>query len=683
MMNGLHLRSWKTGLILGLLAATGLATGLASGLGKQAYSQLEKAFYADEKTVNFVRPGLNLSIVAAVVNPDGSMAARVRITDPLGVPLDRLGIFTPGPVNISFVAAFIPQDKDVYTAYTTRVQTSPITRVSATQAGADAGGTWEKNAEEGEYTYTFRTRAPAGFDRTATHTIGAYSSRNLTAFDLGTNYASATFDFIPAGGKVEKVRDVIKTASCNSCHVTVSAHGGSRRGMEMCVLCHTPQTVDPDTGNSVDMTIMTHKIHMGKDLPSVVAGGKYVIIGNGQSIHDFSAVGFPANARNCTACHAQSGPNAATQATAMFNPTQAACGSCHDGINFATGKGHIVQTDDTRCAQCHRPEGEREWDISVKGAHVVPEFSKNLKGQSIEILEVRDTGPGQNPSVTYRLKDSEGKILAPADMNALSLILSGPASDYSSYFSEAARTDTLTPSGSAVHRFARAIPADAKGSYSISAEGYRNVTFEGPGRIPTTVRDPLKNVVRTFSVDGTAVQNRRQVVTIEKCNACHTRLEAHGRNRNQIEACVVCHNPTMTDAARRPAAQAPNESINFASMVHRIHTGKEQGRPYIIYGFNASVNDFSAIGFPTSASNCATCHVNNSQNLPLRPNLQSVTDPRGWLPTVGATTAACLSCHTSKDAAVHAQINTSTLGESCTVCHGPNAEFSVSRVHAQ
>jgi OmcA/MtrC family decaheme c-type cytochrome len=262
-------------------------------------------------------------------------------------------------------------------------------------------------------------------------------------------------------------------------------------------------------------------------------------------------------------------------------------------------------------------------------------------------------------------------------------VLAGPAGDYSAYWSEAARTDTLSPSGSATHRFSRAIPADAKGTFSISAEGYRNVSFEGPGRIPITVRDPLKNRVKYFSVDGTAVAARRQIVSLDKCNACHVRLEAHGRNRNQIDHCVVCHNPTMTDSARRPADKGPAESISFATMIHRIHTGKEQGRDYILYGFGGSVNNFSNVGFPTTAANCTTCHINNTQNLPLRQGLQLITDPRGWLTNPGATTAACLSCHASRDAAAHAQLNTAPLGESCTVCHGPNSQFSVAKVHAQ
>jgi len=656
-----------------------LAAGLLSGVGKKTYSALEKAFYADENTLNFVRPGLDLKIVAAVVNPDGSMAARVRITDPMGVPLDRIGAFTPGPVNISLVAAFLPQDQDTYTAYTTRVQTSPITRESATQAVADSGGVWHKNDEPGEYTYTFRTRAPANFDRTATHTIGAYATRNLTEFDLGTNYASTTFDFVPDGSPVTKVRDVVRSASCNACHTTVAAHGGARRGMEMCVLCHSPQSKDPDTGNTLDMTVMTHKIHMGKALPSVRAGGKYQLIGFQQSVQDYSNVGFPMDNRNCAACHT----GEATQALHQYRPTIASCGSCHDNINFAEGTGHIRQADDSRCSQCHRPEGDREWDLSVKGAHTVPEFSRNLKGQTIELLEVSNTAAGQNPEITYRLKDSEGKILAPSEMNSLSLILGGPTGDYSAYWSETGRNDQLSPSGTATHRFARTIPADARGSFSIYAEGYRNVSFEGPSRIPVTVRDPLENQRIYFSVDGSPTAPRRQVVSTEKCNACHLRLEFHGRNRNQVEDCTVCHNSTMTDAARRPAGQRPAESISFATMTHRIHTGSTQGRDYVLYGFGNVAHDYSKVTYPTSPADCSTCHINNSQNLPLREGLRTINDPRGWLPEPGAATAACLSCHTSREAAAHAQLNTGALGESCTVCHGPRSQFSVARVHAR
>jgi hypothetical protein len=66
----------------------------------------------------------------------------VRLTDLRGAGLDRDGVVTPGNVATSLVLAYIPEGQRQYTSITTRVQTSPITNVSATQATADTGGTW-------------------------------------------------------------------------------------------------------------------------------------------------------------------------------------------------------------------------------------------------------------------------------------------------------------------------------------------------------------------------------------------------------------------------------------------------------------------------------------------------------------------------------------------------------------
>lgn len=661
---------------LGVLAAAAVAQ-------YNGFSPQELAFYATPDAVAFVRPGIAVTVLGAEIDANRTIRARLRVTDTRGLPLDRLGITTPGPVAISLIAAVMPKDGKHWVSYTTRVQTSPITNVAATQAAADAQGTWTQTGD-GEYTYTFRTQAPANYDRTATHAIGVYGNRNLSEFELGTNYYSTIYKFVPAGGTPGPVREITKNGTCNACHVEITAHGGSRRGLDMCILCHQPQTTDPDTGQTVDMTVMTHKIHMGRNLPSVVAGKPYQIIGNAQSLHDYSKVVYPANVKNCASCHPQTGANAGAQAAAMYNPTRDSCGSCHDGIDFAAGKGHPVQTDDTRCATCHRPDSENEFDLSIKGAHTIQEFSKNITGQTFEFVEIRNTRPGERPVVTFRLRDTAtGAAIPPADMTSLSLVLAGPTSDYQFYRSETARLATQNPGGTNTYTFTNAIPENLPGSYSISVEGYRNRTFQGPGRQNVTVRDPLKNVVRTFATTGGPVEARRTVVTLAKCNQCHANLELHGRNRNQIEHCVTCHNPTVTDVARRTAAQLPAESVNFGTMVHRIHTGEEQGRPYVIYGFGGNAIDFSEARSPADVANCAICHVNNSQRLPLSNKLVKVNDPRGWLTEVGPGGAACLGCHASRDAAVHVQLNTTSLGEACGVCHGPNADLAVDKVHAR
>ena len=74
--------------------------------------------------------------------------------------------------------------------------------------------------------------------------------------------------------------------------------------------------------------------------------------------------------------------------------------------------------------------------------------------------------------------------------------------------------------------------------------------------------------------------------------------------------------------------------------------------------------------------------INGSEaNLPAALNV--VKDPQGFIPSVQPVTSACTGCHVSIAAASHALVNTSALGESCQVCHGKAAEFSVGAVHAQ
>jgi len=190
------------------------------------------------------------------------------------------------------------------------------------------------------------------------------------------------------------------------------------------------------------------------------------------------------------------------------------------------------------------------------------------------------------------------------------------------------------------------------------------------------------------------------VVALSNCNQCHVALSLHGGLRNNTEYCVLCHNPSNTDASTRATATVaadktlPPQGINFNLLVHRIHDGVNVvpagGNPYIVVGFRGSHNDFSDVLFPamsptgeaTYLQNCSMCHVNGSeQNLPI--GLNQVTDPQGWINPVQAVGSACSGCHVSKAEASHFLANTDSLGESCTVCHAAGAQFAVDAVHTQ
>jgi OmcA/MtrC family decaheme c-type cytochrome len=207
-----------------------------------------------------------------------------------------------------------------------------------------------------------------------------------------------------------------------------------------------------------------------------------------------------------------------------------------------------------------------------------------------------------------------------------------------------------------------------------------------------------KNKVAYFSVDNSPVQARRQVVDVANCNQCHVDLEEHGGNRNQVEMCVLCHNPSNTDVAQRPGATdpaertKPNQGINLNLLIHRIHTGDNLialGKSYTVIGRNGSINDYTDVRFPPMSPqgspgdtrNCALCHTNSSQTTSL--GLNDVLDPQGYINPVKPNSSACIGCHVDAAASSHALANTTSIGESCSICHSADDAFSVDKMHAQ
>ncbi len=696
-----------------------------------------KAHYASAAVINFVRPGLVLKIEAANIANDGTITVKFTVADPMTLPLDIAGITTPGPISTRFVIGSIPQGQTQYVSYISRTVTG-TNGVKATQATSDSGGTYQQ-VNPGEYIYTFgykipmaksairtisgrglrqpmdadrsgnvvapramglremaeaeagpvlqseaATAAAGSFDAHATHTIGMWAARDLSSFNLTSiiDQTSSVYSWVPDGSAVTTTRDVIRDQTCAKCHDPLSAHD-ERKGIVLCDICHNPGTSDPSTGNTLDMKVFIHKIHMGSQLPSVAAGTPYQIVGYKNAISDFSTVVFPADPRRCTFCHEQN--TGAAQAMAYLKPSRSACGSCHDDVNFVTGKNHVnlPEIDDTQCAGCHIPQGELEFDASIAGAHTVPEQSTTLNGFVFNIVSVTNGAAGQKPTVTFTVRNNKGNGIAIAKAS-VSLVMAGPTTDYPSYVSEKVVTAPGTADGTYTWNMANAIPATATGTFSIGIEGYQSVTLLPGTDLAQTIREAGINKVFNFSVDGSAVTPRRKVVDIAKCDSCHSFLSVHGGNRNEIEQCVLCHNPNQTDAPVRPAANAPNQTINFAYMIHRIHTGADSTREYTIYGFGGSINDFTKVRFPGDRRNCSECHVNGSEQLPLSTGLLNISSPRGLINPMGPATGACTGCHTDVDAASHALSNTTTqLGEACAVCHGSDADFSVPSVHAR
>ncbi len=669
----------RMGLVVLLLTA---AIGLTAAVVKDGgYTPFDKEYYLTDDQVSFIRPGFTAEIVDYAIADDGTVSVVYTLKDSGGLPLDQDGVYTPGSIRISFIIASIPADKDHYVAYTTRSVTSPISGVTAIQPTSDSGGTTEE-IEIGTYRYTFGDKLPQGYDRDTTHSIGFYSQRDLSEFNLGSPVSDGVVTFVPSGADVTKIRQLSTDAACAQCHDNLIAHG-RRHSLDLCVMCHYDGVIDPDSENSVDMRIMVHKIHMGENLPSVQAGTPYQIIGHLQSVADYSEVVFPQDIRNCTTCHVA---DAAQSEAWYLDPTRAACGSCHDNVDFASGENHAggPSISDSYCANCHFPEGELEFDASIKGAHTVPTASRQLAGVHIDILDVTNTGPGENPTVLFHISDDAGDTIAPSDLNFFNLLLAGPTTDYTSTVSEAAAAGAVAAGdGDYTYTFSAAIPEDATGTFVVGAEGRKDVTLNPGTTKEMSVRDSDKtNQVFYIAVTDPEPVPRRVIVDDAKCESCHKNLALHGDNRHNATAyCQVCHRPNADDSPYRPADDFPARGIDFRFMVHRIHMGEELTRDYTIVGYHGSLNNYNSVLYPSDRRDCTMCHVDETYNVPSA-GVQPVVDENEFFSPIPPNSAACLGCHDTVDAASHAFTNLSPFGEGCGACHAAEREFAVARVHA-
>lgn len=420
-----------------------------SGPSTPAFRSDQIEAYLSSDAIAYIRPGLKIKVNSITIPTDRRPVVDLSFTDDFDQPIDRLGKTTPGVISTSFILAWWDPVARHYTAYTIRNVTTPANSprpgVKAVQASTDSGGVFT-DLETGRAKYRFATVLPDGFDQTRTHTLGIHAFRNLTNIpEIGSGknyYANVEHDFRPDGQAVTatwaKIND---TTSCLACHdkKNFGFHGSSaRRDVKLCVLCHQPQTVDPDTGNTLDLKVMVHKIHAPGELSS-----PYIIYGFAQSVHNYSGVTYPQDVRNCDNCH--EGIDA-TKKPAQFDawftkPNREACGSCHDDINWVTGANHPAgsQLDDTQCATCHQPESDLEFDASIKGAHTIPVKSKQLKGLTATVVSVTNMAPGQKPTAVFLLKNGDGTFADGTKFGTFSPILAGPASSYSWYKSEDGR----------------------------------------------------------------------------------------------------------------------------------------------------------------------------------------------------------------------------------------------------
>ena len=672
--------------------------------------------------------GLKAAISKVEIGADRKPVVTFTITDEKGVPLKISDLDGYPNFTLSYVKEDPTSKLTQYVAYTVQdvkgaaysvqgktlqpalaeVKGKPWLDPIAATAVFPAAHAAFKELGNGTFTYTFSTVLPETYDKNATHRVGGRITRAT-----GTFAANPYLDFVPAGGQLKLTRQVVTAASCNQCHDPLTSMGGLFNSPALCVTCHTSQNVDAETGNSVEFKVLIHKIHKSASLPSVVAGGSYRIVGLDQTVSDWK-VTWPqygagiGDLRTCTTCHGAppAGMSAAEYAKLAPDadnyknkPSRAACGACHDNIDFSTGKSTIAgkrdhpggpQANDNACSVCHVADSGKEFDASVVGAHTIPLESKQLKGYKVEIVRVTDTAPGQYPTVVFTAKDNAGKTVQRPDIASLTFNVKGPTTDYlagkETQSAVLANMKSGTD-GSYAYTLTQAIPVSANGTWAIGIESSRIEAIIGNEGATTNLTEYTYNPVAYIPVTDKVAVPRRQVVATANCNVCHKAIAFHGGGRNNTaEYCELCHNPANVDVpADVPSSfggpfKVPPQSINFRFMIHRIHSGAQLTRDFTIYRTRGVFN-FNDVEFPGDRTNCAKCPVGNSFTLPLPETNANTLAPREFYSPLGPAASACLGCHDNKPAAIHAKTMTTDIGEACANCHGRGKDFDVQKVH--
>jgi len=362
------------------------ATGTGHGLGGirtdesacavcHTVDEIER-YHTLPSTADATQRTMSATITGVVVDSNGGVTVTFTMTDN-GVPVTDRAKFSNPEFSLAKLVPGAGGASSDWVSYTSRYRTKDAAVAPVLQGYNESNGT-VTDLGGGTWSYKFKliTAEPEGDIRNVTHAhnvstvAGVYNSANwptgpnIVTYEptlthrvamifqkVGTpnidNATNAYFDFVPNGAAVTETRNIVTTNNCAVCHAGIKRHKGY--AIELCVTCHNQGTSNPYSGGeSVDLQRFIHKLHMGKNLPSVIAGGTFII--NGEN---YGELAYPGIIKNCRVCHVEGAGAPNNAANWRTIPTSRACGTCHDSaIALAHISSNVVGGTEL-CAVCH------------------------------------------------------------------------------------------------------------------------------------------------------------------------------------------------------------------------------------------------------------------------------------------------------------------------------------------
>ena len=679
---------------------------------------------------------IKASITNVTVPDDGRPVVEVRLTNESGTPLGGL----PAG-NIRFVLARLEPGllgkSSTWHAVTRLTEAfpgspapKPANRVTGTgpknQATAEKAtdGTWtEGSLKNGVYTYRFKQSlkgiSDIPYDPNLNHRVGLEirTSPNISPTNIPAN--NAVYTWIPATGfqlgASESGREIVDNDTCNKCHDSLAAHGNGSFDLQYCAMCHESFSFDAQSGNTIDLKVMIHKIHSGETLPSVEAGGFYGIFGFGNTFNDFSDVVYPQDKRNCQTCHEESDADTPQASNWRKTVNTNVCSACHDDVNWTTGTGHGgVAATDEQCETCHGPNSTIEGgNLRPQVAHLIPEneAAKKFKFEVVKVQGIKADGspgatscptgtkgckvlPGEFPLVTVKVSDpttgTAYKITDPAFTNTIPCTPVLPATTCTPTAARlrarvAYTTQNFTSPGSgstpgqpiqidflSTAAAPSGAPAAAGGAPTLNADG--TYTKAGAKPLPSGL---IGGSGETFlegrtivDIDASAATEFVEVGVTSSAGVYFPITDATAVARRpivDIDKCNDCHQKLSFHGDNR------NDNTELCATCHNPELAAgatvAAGRPFdfklMIHAIHAGTYNFGGLSFadvvyPGKINNCEGCHKPDTY-YPVDPTKVFATSiTRGANAATPSddiaytpNAAVCSSCHTGSQAKLH------------------------------
>ena len=468
------------------------------------------------------------------------------------------------------------------------------------------------------------------------------------------------FDYIAdTGADATYSRKIVATESCNTCHGEVINAKHYTNDVNFCASCHTSGRVK--AGN--EFNVLVHAKHKDLTLNAL---------------------------DSCQSCHAES--DAAPDWSNWSRiPTAASCGSCHSAVDFAAGKGHSQQLDNSNCIACHNSDWTAELHTGKtadkKAVIAQLGMQATLVGQADDtaILTVSILDKDGNAIDAAKVQDKIKRLESVTNVGPNFPIMgynASPSNSVAKISKDLVKDGTLQDGVTLVDgKLVFTTPAlpfgtgDANTAFTFIGMEICNTGTSLTACTADSATTSMKAELAFGTKSGTPNMRHVNSVNFNTCQNCHSETfaihkgyhsgfvmteqvshakDAKGKAIVGVDGCVTCHTPDGTGYS--------GNGMAIEIRAHKTHYEK---------------------AYNIAAETCTQCH--NDFNLEAFKVKGALATAAGKYTTPIAAT--CTSCHAVTDMKAHSkavlenfgaiidgdftQANQAAQSETCFYCHKP------------